>query len=390
MSSQYQEQIRSSIESMRHYFLEKIISLPSIPLPKELIFKYNSMVKSIVTTLAHQSSSNVQQEFHRLMTEHRTNDNPMENHPVQDPKSWNLINEVDLLVPPINEHQFTVSNAQIRNVLLIGQSGSGKSTLVELMLNPHHIVRAEINYANTKIPCPHSVLVWDKDIPIIVNFLDTPGLGDFREEGKGSKEIIDQADVAILNSIESCLLQSMTEIHMVMFVHRLNKKWSEGSKIIAERYEEFLGKGIKRVSWFVLTQCENLLPVELEESKEKYRKAIPLVQRLEGRIGFSGALDQDEIKDLDEDTLKILKEDLNVLRSSLIHNIYNALQPEPLPPAIMNLKICNVQDATNKLQERKKMDDEKKKTGRRKNRKRSQASIIPFQWSSALSCRFQK
>jgi len=119
--------------------------------------------------------------------------------------------------------------------------------------------------------------------------------------GKGSKEIIDQADAAILNSIASCLLQSMTEIHMVIFVHHLNKKWSEGSKIIAERYEEFLGS-IKRVSWFILTQCENLLPEELEESEEKYRKAIPLVQRLEGWIGFSGALDQDEIKELDEDT----------------------------------------------------------------------------------------
>jgi len=201
----------------------------------------------------------------------------------------------------------------------VGVSGSGKTTFIKVMQDPYYSVRQGTHYSASRVTKYYPLYLVEDNQHLIINFIDTPGFGDISKKGAAianTEEHRIQARKDIVSSIQSCLTESVTEIHALFYFHQNEKRWTRYDDAYFEEYQKSFSDIFKKCAWLVLSRCEGP-DVDLEQLKNHTIKTISKAKEFDSRIAFTGAIDADSIYQYKPEIQSQYKESISQLRKNL-------------------------------------------------------------------------
>ena len=186
--------------------------------------------------------------------------------------------------------KYQVSEAEHKNIILIGRTRTGKSTIKSLLVDPTVVPGDLTLKAGTRNPIFQAFHV--RDNKIVLNVIDTPGLFEH-----SNSEIDIRDNQVILDTIQMCANREITKFHVVCFcisiTTGINKEDLESLQLLVK----FLGEGISKNSCLIITRCESKDEVQRKTMEQElledvyFKNIAPFFQL---GIRFSGSLNPDD------------------------------------------------------------------------------------------------
>jgi GTPase SAR1 family protein len=200
------------------------------------------------------------------------------------------VDEIRKVVHNNNKH--VLESASTRNVLILGKSRSGKSTMIGVLKDPTFAAEELSLFAN-KMEAQFQAFslrdVQDEKTRYNLNVIDTPGL---EEQGKENEAV--RSDESILKSIQFCLRNEITKIHMLVICVSAFQGVSNSDCAVFEAYiKEFFHEKIPIV--ICISRAESKTESEKQKLAEEFKSHSffgPLLKNPNVSVQFMGCVDE--------------------------------------------------------------------------------------------------
>jgi GTP-binding protein EngB required for normal cell division len=238
-----------------------------------------------------------------------------------------------------NSGNYRLTEANQRNIMIIGRSRTGKSTIKSLLVDPTVVPDQMTLKSGTRDPDFKSFYIDDNKI--VLNIIDTPGLF----ERSDSKLDIRDNDT-ILKTIEMCINREITKFHVICFCVAITVGINEQDMQSLTMLAEFLGPQVQSNSCLIVTRCETKDEDQLAELDRELRKDT-FFQKIVSYFGlgiyFSGSLNPDDYNKANRDSLEDQFETICNYRTKLLQLFTSDIVPYP----ISEMMISEIQHARN-------------------------------------------
>eukprot|EP01087_Luapelamoeba_hula_P017444 TRINITY_DN54_c0_g1_i1.p1 TRINITY_DN54_c0_g1~~TRINITY_DN54_c0_g1_i1.p1 ORF type:complete len:416 (+),score=103.93 TRINITY_DN54_c0_g1_i1:45-1250(+) len=242
--------------------------------------------------------------------------------PKDDVKRRNI---AELLSKKKLENNISLSDADSRNVILLGRARAGKSTVLGVMKKPTWIPDQLSLWAGTQVPLMHSFTVEYDKFNYNINIMDTPGMF---EHNLGNK-VVRSAEV-IKGMITRCLELEVTLVHCFFFVCSFTAGINQDDiNAVIELNKLF--QGADSVFHLLITRSEGRTD---RDHIERQVRSIPELAEFFAnpsvKVFFSGALDRDDFLMGSVDTIEAKSRNILEMRDVLYKHIRDAKVPARL------------------------------------------------------------
>jgi len=112
-----------------------------------------------------------------------------------------------------DSEKFALEKTEIRNILIVGKTRSGKSTLVKMLKDPYYIPKNYSIFSKTRDAKFYTFTISkvDNEKQYTFNFVDTPGLKEFKENPEESR-----SDDIIIDAITQCLKNEIVYMNSII------------------------------------------------------------------------------------------------------------------------------------------------------------------------------
>ncbi|UJR17420.1 hypothetical protein I4U23_004315 [Adineta vaga] len=221
--------------------------------------------------------------------------------------------------------EYGVSQATMKNIILLGRTRTGKSTIKSLLVNPTTIPEDFSLFAGTESPIVESYHVTGKNV--MLNIIDTPGFVE-----RGTDKLEARNDEYILNILDECINREFTKCHVICFCIAITCGINDQDIQILRLLLDILGNSISNNSCLIVTHCESKsederAKLKSELSEDKHFKEIVNFFKL--GIFFSGALNRDDYNTANDSLIDQFVT-ISEYRTMLIEMFTSDIVPFPL------------------------------------------------------------
>jgi len=199
-----------------------------------------------------------------------------------------------LLLNLSKKQDYRFKDTDVRNILFVGRTRSGKSTAIATLKGVEHTSKRLEIFSETKFARLKPFTLEGKDgTNFNINIIDTPGLFEITQDGQQSR-----ADGQIMDMITDCLKYEVTKINMIVLFCSLIYGINDTDVYAMEKLVEHFGEEVTMV--ICITRAEQMTEEVREENIEKlkkYKRMNELINRVDGRVIFSGSIDSEKVVD---------------------------------------------------------------------------------------------